>query len=146
MKLLKYAALLAVGLVLAACGGSAFAATNDLILNSADGRIYTFMDAQYITQTSPSSYTISYSPTLTQVIADSGGAQFARLASSPGFAGNWSTVHDYSGHTVYVNYAVALYAVCSGNNVTLGYAGSPGTANYVDTSCAAFNALKAGAN
>lgn len=145
MKQLKYAALFALGLALAACGGSAQAATNDLIATSADGRLYTFMDAQWIYQTPTVGYTICYNGNANgcisgQAIADSAGTQFTRLASAPGFSSNWLIAKDYSNRTVYVNVGNALSAVCTGGYLTVN------SVTYVDTGCTAFLAMKAGAS
>jgi len=150
----KYLALAALALVLAACGGQeahAASSTNDLIANnvagnpSADGRIYSFANALYITQNSPSQFTITNADGTTQAIADTNSVKFGALRSWSGFALTWGVFTNNSNQLVFINIGAAKYATCNGGYLSIGTGSS--VLNFFDTTtCAQFVALKASAN
>lgn len=138
-------------LALAACGGNAYAATDEFVSANA---LYSVTGVQMVTVT-PTGFTLQYADgNSSDLFPDVGGVQFTKLKN---FAPAFKDMVQVGSSGLYINPGAAKKIICQYGTGTPGTASATGDHVFViwshnnwnlfdDNGCTSYNAIKASAN
>lgn len=126
--------------MLAACGGSAEAATLDDMFVSSDGKSFTLNDVRAFYPGANGVMTLEFTNGTNSgsYLQDAGGAVFAAMKARAFVQAHYIQLY---GVNKFVRPDYARWSICSGNIMTFGWA-QIGSQDFNDPSCVTFNKIK----